>query len=40
MNRPFLSIRDIRKTFGTVVAVENVSIEIPRGGPYRPIPLR
>jgi putative spermidine/putrescine transport system ATP-binding protein len=31
MSGSFLSIRNVRKTFGPVVAVENVSLEIPRG---------
>jgi putative spermidine/putrescine transport system ATP-binding protein len=28
---PFLSIQDLRKTFGAVVAVEDVTLDIPRG---------
>lgn len=31
MTTPFLSIRDFRKTFGNVVAVENVSLDIAEG---------
>jgi putative spermidine/putrescine transport system ATP-binding protein len=31
MNPPFLSIRDIRKTYGSTVAVENISLDIPKG---------
>ena len=31
MNTPFLSIRGIRKSYGGAVAVENVSLDIPRG---------
>jgi putative spermidine/putrescine transport system ATP-binding protein len=31
MTAPFLSIRGIRKSFGTFVAVENVSLNIPKG---------
>jgi putative spermidine/putrescine transport system ATP-binding protein len=31
MTQPFLSIRNIRKTFGAVVAVHDVTIDIPQG---------
>ncbi|TIU92916.1 MAG: ABC transporter ATP-binding protein, partial [Mesorhizobium sp.] len=31
MTEPFLSIRDLRKAFGSFVAVHDVTIDIPRG---------
>jgi putative spermidine/putrescine transport system ATP-binding protein len=31
MTQPFLSIRNIRKTFGAVVAVHDVTVDIPKG---------
>jgi putative spermidine/putrescine transport system ATP-binding protein len=31
MDHPFLSIRNIRKTFGAVVAVHDVTVDIPKG---------
>jgi putative spermidine/putrescine transport system ATP-binding protein len=31
MTQPFLSIRNIRKTFGSVVAVHDVTLDIPKG---------